>query len=172
MVGEQQWQAFCQHKAAITEESQRLKSFHLTADNALGQRLADIMKQSLTKDCNLLQILRRPDITYSTLMTIEGIGPGLTAKRAAEQVEIQTKYAGYIERQQVEIDKQQRQQATKLPDDIDYANIPSLSAEVVQKLNDVKPTSIGQAARISGVTPAAISLLLVHLKKRSYRQSA
>ncbi len=106
-------------------------------------------------------------------MTIESIGPGLTDKIAAEQVEIQTKYAGYISRQQDEIAKQQRHENTKLPLDFNYASIKGLSNEVVAKLNQHQPETVGKASRISGITPAAISMLLVHLKKQGLlRKSA
>jgi len=102
-------------------------------------------------------------------MKLSGVGPGVADEQIAEQVEIQFKYAGYIERQQAEIDKQMRHEETSLPDDLDYMQVQGLSNEVRQKLHAQRPETIGMASRISGVTPAAISLLLVHLKKRQYQ---
>ena len=117
--------------------------------------------------------MRRPEVTYDSLMSIEALGPRIPNDQAAEQVEIQVKYAGYIDRQQDEIDKQQRHENTLLPLDLDYAEVSGLSNEVKGKLNAAKPETIGQASRISGITPAAISILLVHLKKRGLlRKSA
>ncbi len=112
--------------------------------------------------------MRRPELSYQDLMNIEGVGPGVLNEQAAEQVEIQAKYAGYIERQADEIARQKRNEETKLPVPFDYQTIPSLSTEVWQKLNEIQPATIGQAMRISGVTPAAISILLVYLKKRGF----
>lgn len=106
-------------------------------------------------------------------MSVEGFGPAIEDQRAAEQVQIQVKYSGYIQRQQDEIDKAIRHEKTGLPQDLDYQEVPGLSNEVIAKLNDHKPDTVGQASRISGITPAAISILLVHLKKRGLlRKSA
>ncbi|MDF5512521.1 tRNA uridine-5-carboxymethylaminomethyl(34) synthesis enzyme MnmG, partial [Vibrio parahaemolyticus] len=110
-------------------------------------------------------LLRRPEITYSQLTQLEAFAPALEDQQAAEQVEIQVKYDGYIKRQQEEIEKSLRHENTKLPADLDYRDVKGLSNEVVAKLSEAKPESIGIASRISGITPAAISILLVHLKK-------
>ena len=125
-----------------------------------------IVKAPLVREHSLEELLRRPEVTYASLMSVEGVGPAIEHEQAAEQVEIQIKYAGYIDRQQDEIDKQLRHETTLLPVDLDYAEVSGLSNEVRIKLSSVKPETIGQASRISGVTPAAISILLVHLKKR------
>ena len=109
--------------------------------------------------------MRRPALRYADLMRLEGIGPGVDDSRVAEQVEIQAKYHGYIERQREEIERQQRNEHKRLPADLDYREVKGLSAEVREKLMAVRPETLGQAARIPGVTPAAVSLLLVHLKK-------
>ena len=114
-----------------------------------------------------MQLLRRPDVDYQTLMKLSGAGDSVSDPKVAEQLEIQAKYHGYIERQYAEIEKQRRHESTGLGLDMDYLLVKGLSNEVAQKLNDHKPVSIGQASRISGVTPAAISLLLVYLKKQS-----
>jgi len=105
-------------------------------------------------------------VTYRSLKRLPGLGPGVADPRAAEQLEIQCKYAGYIDRQREEIDHRQAQDALRLPTDFDFEHIRGLSAEVREKLVRVRPETVGQAARIPGVTPAAVSLLLVHLKKR------
>lgn len=112
-----------------------------------------------------MALLRRPEVSYASLMRLPGIGPGLADPRVAEQLEIQAKYAGYIERQNVEIARQRRNETTALPVDFDYMNVRGLSTEIKQKLTTHKPGTVGLASRIPGVTPAAISLLLVHLKK-------
>lgn len=160
------WQAFEEKQIAITSERARLQSILVRPDSATATKLADLTGQTLSRECRLMELLRRPDISYDTLMSIEELGPGISDNKAAEQIEIQAKYAGYIDRQEVEIAKQLRQETTKLPDDINYTEISGLSSEVRQKLNNVKPSTVGMAARIPGVTPAAISLLLVHLKRR------
>ena len=112
-----------------------------------------------------MELLRRPEVSYETLMTLPGTGTGVSDPKVAEQLEIQAKYHGYIERQQAEIVKQKRNESTELDPNMEYTQVKGLSNEVAQKLNEHKPTTIGQASRISGVTPAAVSLLLVYLKK-------
>ena len=112
-----------------------------------------------------MELLRRPEVTYQSLMTLPGSGDAVADPKVAEQLEIQAKYHGYIERQQAEIDKHKRHDQTSLDLDFDYTQVRGLSNEVAQKLNEHKPSTVGQASRISGVTPAAISLLLVYLKK-------
>ena len=118
------------------------------------------------------ELLRRPDITYAGLMALPGMIEEKVADKVAEQVEIQIKYSGYIDRQKDEIERSLRNENTALPKDLDYSQVKGLSNEVVQKLMNIKPETIGQASRVSGVTPAAISLLLVHLKKRQQLKSA
>jgi tRNA uridine 5-carboxymethylaminomethyl modification enzyme len=113
----------------------------------------------------LEELLRRPSVRYRDLMALADAGPGVADAQAAEQVEIQTKYRGYIERQREEIERQEHFEALRLPADLDYRSVRGLSIEVQQKLNKHNPETLGQAARISGVTPAAISLLLVYLKR-------
>jgi tRNA uridine 5-carboxymethylaminomethyl modification enzyme len=131
-------------------------------DLAAGER---VLGRALERDTTLAELLRRPGVTYANLMTLPGAGVGVAESVVAEQVEIATKYAGYIERQNQEIGRQAAQDAQRLPPDLDYRRVRGLSVEVQQKLNQHRPETIGQAARISGVTPAAISLLLVHLKR-------
>ncbi|RWU09634.1 tRNA uridine-5-carboxymethylaminomethyl(34) synthesis enzyme MnmG [Pseudidiomarina gelatinasegens] len=173
LVDDARWAAFNIKMEAIAQEQQRLRSTWIHKDHPAVAQVNEIVKTPITREVNGEELLRRPEITYANLMTIESIGPGLTDKIAAEQVEIQTKYAGYISRQQDEIAKQQRHENTKLPLDFNYASIKGLSNEVVAKLNQHQPETVGKASRISGITPAAISMLLVHLKKQGLlRKSA
>jgi tRNA uridine 5-carboxymethylaminomethyl modification enzyme len=124
-----------------------------------------VLGQPIEREYTLHDLLRRPSVSYASLMTLPGTGEPVTDAAVAEQVEIAAKYAGYIERQQNEIARREQQESRGLPPDLDYGTVRGLSAEVSQKLNLHKPETIGQAARISGVTPAAITLLLVHLKR-------
>jgi tRNA uridine 5-carboxymethylaminomethyl modification enzyme len=119
----------------------------------------------LARESRAAELLRRPEVTYEKLMRLPGIGPGESDSQVAEQVEIQAKYAGYIERQREEIERQRRQEHLSLPPTLDYAEVRGLSREVREKLERHRPQTLGQAGRIPGMTPAAISLLLVHLKR-------
>jgi tRNA uridine 5-carboxymethylaminomethyl modification enzyme len=120
---------------------------------------------TLKKEANLMELLRRPEVSYDTLLSLPGAGSSVRDPKVAEQIQIQAKYHGYIERQQKEIEKQRRHENTALGDTLDYAKVRGLSNEVAQKLIEHRPATLGQASRISGVTPAAVSLLLVYLKK-------
>ena len=124
-----------------------------------------VLGKGIEREYTLTELLKRPDVTYSSLMTLPGAGEAVTSAQVAEQVEIQAKYHGYIQRQQEEVARQAQYEHMLLPQDIDYRAVKGLSNEVQQKLNLHKPETVGQASRISGVTPAAISLLLVHLKR-------
>ena len=129
--------------------------------------------QTLDREYAALQLLRRPEVSYRNLMTLGGVGPGADDDLVAEQVEIQTKYKGYIDRQRDECARLEQVESVVIPDDLDYAQVRGLSSEVRQKLSAQRPQTLGQAGRISGVTPAAISLLLVHLKRlNGLRESA
>ncbi|MCC4264523.1 tRNA uridine-5-carboxymethylaminomethyl(34) synthesis enzyme MnmG [Oceanimonas baumannii] len=173
LVDDHRWGLFCDKVERMEQESQRLRSTWINPKHAAAPALNEKLKTPLSREHNLEELLRRPELDYTTLMAIEGIGPGIEHEQAAEQVEIQTKYAGYIERQKDEIQKQLRNEHTRLPLDLDYAEVSGLSNEVIAKLNEARPETLGQASRISGVTPAAISILLVHLKKRGLlRKSA
>ena len=159
------WASFNAKVEAVEQEQQRLRGQWVHPDHKAVPALNTLLKNPLSREHSLEELIRRPEMTYAALMDIEGIGPGLEDPIAAEQVEIQIKYAGYIARQQDEIAKTQRHENTLLPADFDYSKISGLSNEVVAKLTDARPETIGKAARISGITPAAISLLLVYLKK-------
>jgi tRNA uridine 5-carboxymethylaminomethyl modification enzyme len=165
LVDEQRWKAFNQKLEAIELERQRLKSTWVYPSHESTTALNMLLKNPITKENTLEDLIRRPEMTYQTLMQIEAFGPELDNKQAAEQVEIQIKYAGYIERQKDEIAKTLRNENTLIPMDFDFSQISGLSNEVVSKLTDTRPETIGKAGRISGITPAAVSLLLVYLKK-------
>ena len=165
LVDEMRWRHFSEKRDAITTEAARLESTWLQPGQLDAEIEQNVLGRRLTKESNMMALLRRPEVTYGQLMTLPGAGPGHGDAKVAEQLEIQAKYSGYIERQQTEIARQRRNEETALPVDFDYTNVRGLSSEIKQKLTQHRPTTIGQASRISGVTPAAISLLLVHLKK-------
>ena len=165
LVDDERWQAFNAKMEAVEHEQQRLRGQWIHPEHAAVAELNTLLKNPVSREHSLEELIRRPEMTYSSLMSIESLGPGLADPIAAEQVEIQIKYAGYIARQLDEIAKTQRHENTLLPADFDYSKISGLSNEVVAKLTDARPETIGKAARISGITPAAISLLLVYLKK-------
>ncbi len=167
VVDDVRWQRFEEKRNAIAREQQRLQTTWLRAAAVTESDAGRVLGGVLSRDASLLDLLRRPEVDYESLLTLPGAGPGLDDDQAAEQVEIQAKYAGYIERQRDEIDRHQRHEETLLPASLDYAEVRGLSIEVRQKLDRHRPATLGQAARLSGVTPAAISLLLVHLKRRS-----
>jgi tRNA uridine 5-carboxymethylaminomethyl modification enzyme len=173
LVDDERWSKFNAKLELIEQERQRLRSSWIHTQHASLPAINELVKTPLTREHSLEELIRRPEVTYEALMAIEGVGPGLDHPQAAEQVEIQIKYAGYIERQSEEVEKQLRNENTLLPLDLDYRDVNGLSNEVVAKLNTAKPQTIGQASRISGITPAAISILLVHLKKHGLlRRSA
>ena len=166
LVGEEQWRMFNEKREAIEREIQRLKTTWYTPQKLAEDEQIRVFGQKLSREANLHDLLRRPNLDYAALMTLEGAMPSenLSAE-VIEQVEIQVKYQGYIDRQNEEIDSRRDIETLKLPDDIDYSRVKGLSAEVQQKLNQHKPETVGQASRISGVTPAAVALLMVHLKR-------
>ncbi|KPH57026.1 tRNA uridine 5-carboxymethylaminomethyl modification protein [Pseudoalteromonas porphyrae] len=166
LVNDDRWQAFNEKMDIIAKESQRIKETWIHKDHVAIDQVNGLLKTPLTREASLEELLRRPEIRYNDLMAIEGLGSEFDHATALEQVEIHTKYAGYIARQQDEINKQLRHELTILPKDYDYSTVSGLSNEVVAKLTEARPDTIGQASRISGITPAAISLLLVYLKKQ------
>ena len=173
LVDDARWAAFNEKLDLIEQEKQRLKAHYVHPEHSATLALNPLLKNPVSREHTFEELIRRPEMTYKKLMEIEGIGPGLDHAQAAEQVEIQIKYAGYIERQKEEIAKTQRHEETLLPPTFDYSQISGLSNEVVAKLTESRPETIGKASRISGITPAAISLLLVYLKKHNMlRKSA
>ncbi|HHQ4457447.1 TPA: tRNA uridine-5-carboxymethylaminomethyl(34) synthesis enzyme MnmG [Aeromonas hydrophila] len=165
LVDDERWGKFNAKMELVEQERQRMRSTWIHPQHPSLEAVNALVNTPLTREQSLEELLRRPEVTYEALMAIEGVGPALPDTAAADQVEIQIKYAGYIERQHDEVEKQLRNENTLLPLDMNYRDVNGLSNEVIAKLNDAKPQTIGQASRISGITPAAISILLVHLKK-------
>ncbi|MFT4994457.1 MAG: tRNA uridine 5-carboxymethylaminomethyl modification enzyme [Paraglaciecola sp.] len=165
LVDDARWQAFNEKLEVIELEKQRLKSTWVHPNHPAVEELNVLLKNPVTKENTLEDLIRRPEMTYQRLMEVASLGPKINHLQAAEQVEIQIKYAGYIERQKDEIARTLRNENTLIPMDFDFSQISGLSNEVVDKLSDTRPETIGKAARIPGVTPAAVSLLLIFLKK-------
>ena len=165
LVDEARWARFAAKREAIERESGRLAALWAAPGNALGREVEAVLGVALSRETRALDLIRRPELDYAALMRVPALGPGVDDAQVAEQVEIGVKYAGYVERQREEIDRQRRHEDTVIPAGFEYAAVRGLSAEVRQKLEQVRPSSLGQAQRIAGMTPAAISLLLVHLER-------
>ena len=172
LVDDERWASFEKKQNQVEQELQRLRSTLIRPADLSAEQAESILGGGMSREQRLDELLKRPGVNYVDLMQLDNAGPGLEDEAAAEQVEIQIKYAGYIDRQNTEIEKARRHEETALPEDLDYSQIHGLSAEVCEKLSRQRPVSIGQASRIPGVTPAAISLLLVHLKKKAFKESA
>ena len=171
LVDDARWTRFETKREAITRESQRLRGAWARPAQIPVEKQQDVLGQAIDREYSLFDLLRRPDVTYDGALSLLGLQPELDPA-VREQVEIGTKYAGYIERQKDEVARQLAQESTAIPADLDYAAVRGLSREVQQKLAEQRPETVGQASRIQGVTPAAISLLLVHLKRRSAAASS
>lgn len=165
LVDERRWAAFQTKQEAVARESARLRALWATPGNALGREVEATLGVAVSRETNVLDLIKRPELDYAQLMQVPSLGPAVADPKVAEQVEIGVKYAGYLDRQREEIERQQRHENTAIASDFDYASVRGLSAEVQQKLERVRPQTIGQAQRIPGMTPAAISLLLVHLER-------
>lgn len=165
LVDDARWARFNQKVENMELERQRLKDIWINPKSANVEDLNQLLKTPIAREANGEDLLRRPEMTYEKLVSLEGFASTMEDPQATEQVEIQVKYEGYIQRQKEEIEKSLRHENTKLPIELDYSQVKGLSNEVVAKLNSIKPETIGIASRISGITPAAISILLVHLKK-------
>src|SRR6478672_4916597 len=172
LVDDARWIAFSRKRDAVVAETARLGALWAAPNNALGASLAGSIGIEVSRESNALDLLRRPELDYATLMRVPGLAPGVDDPKVAEQVEIETKYAGYLNRQRDDIARQQRNETTTIPDAFDYALVHGLSAEALQKLQRVRPQTLGQAQRIPGMTPAAISLLLVHLERQRRERAA
>ena len=168
LVDDYRWQHFNEKLEAIEQERARLRDIWVHPYIDTIDEVNAVLNANLTKEANGEELLKRPEMTYKTLKSLSLFAPGLPDGSAAEQVEIQVKYDGYIKLQIEEIKRQKHNEETLIPEEIDYADISGLSNEVIAKLKQHKPVSIGQASRISGITPAAISMLLVYLKKKNY----
>lgn len=165
LVGEEQWAHFVEKRHAIEMERARLERTYIQANSAQAAALATSLTKPLSREYSLAELLKRPELEYADLHGIAPSDKPIT-EAVAGQVTIQLKYSGYIERQQQDIDRLQRHEAMAIPDDIDFDQVEGLSNEIRQKLGESRPTNLARAGRIPGVTPAALSLLLVHLKKR------
>ncbi len=165
IVNDAQWRVFEQKRESIALEQERLRSTWVNPRNLPAEDAERVLGKQIEREYSFLELLRRPDVSYANLMSLPGAGVSVADEKVAEQVEIQAKYHGYIERQREEIGRNKLYETMGLPGEMDYREVRGLSIEVQQKLNQYKPETIGQAARISGITPAAISLLLVHLKR-------
>ena len=163
-VDDVRWDVFCRQRDALDRELERLRSTWVNPKTLPPEAAIAILGQPIEHEHALAELLKRPHVRYAALMTVAG--PGVDDPRVAEQLEIQAKYEGYIARQQLEVDRHEHNDLLPIPADFDYAQIRGLSVEVRQKLAAQRPETVGQASRVSGVTPAAISLLLVYLKKR------
>jgi tRNA uridine 5-carboxymethylaminomethyl modification enzyme len=164
LIDDERWDAFNRKRDALARESERLKSTWVGPKSVAGSAARRVLGADLEREYTLMELLKRPGVRYQGLMDLAGAAPDYDPT-VAEQLEIQAKYSGYIERQRQEVERRERQESMPLPADLDYRTVRGLSIEVQQKLNAHKPETVGQASRISGVTPAAISLLLVHLKR-------
>jgi len=165
IVDDIRWQAFEQKREAVAREQERLRGTWVNPRMLPAEDAIRVLGQAIEREYSLYELLRRPNVDYAGLMSLPGAGEGVPDEKVVEQVEIQAKYQGYIERQRDEIGRNEQHESMALPDTLDYREVRGLSIEVQQKLNQYKPETLGQAARISGITPAAISLLLVHLKR-------
>jgi tRNA uridine 5-carboxymethylaminomethyl modification enzyme len=166
LIDDARWQAFCEKQEAITHEQARLKKTWIQPNTEKAALINPLLEREMLREYSLEELLRRPDLTYRKIC--DALGEEGVRADVAEQVEVGIKYEGYINRQHEEVEKLRRNEETKLPDDMNYQVISGLSNEVKQKLSDLRPATLGQASRIPGMTPAAISVLLIHLKKRSF----
>ncbi len=167
LVDDRRWTVFLRKKFAIEQEQQRLHNIWLRPVDVNPANSAQLFGSELSKETRALSLLARPNVSYRKLMQLEKLAPGVSDPQVVEQLEVQAKYAGYIDRQQDEIDRQRANEKVVLPSDFDYEKVRGLSSEVKEKFQRHRPQTLGQAGRIPGVTPAAISLLLIYLKKRS-----
>ena len=172
LVDDVRWSAFARKREAIARETERLKTTQVNPNVVARHEVERVVGAPLDEVHTLDELLRRPGVDYATLMTLPGAGPAVDDPAVADQVEVTTKYAGYIERQKDEIARARANEEARLPRDLDYRTVRGLSTEVQQRLNQQRPDTIGQAARMQGITPAAVSLLLVHLKRGFGREDA
>ena len=165
LVDDARWQRFEAKREAVAREAERLKSSWVNPAILPEVEALRVLGKPIEHEYSLFDLLRRPEVAYADLMTLPGAGVAVTDAEVREQIEIQAKYAGYVTRQVEEVARQREIEETPLPDDLDYLALKSLSIEVRQKLDQARPATLGQASRVSGVTPAAISVLAVHLKR-------
>ncbi len=165
LLGEPRWRAFETKREAVEREKQRLRDTWVHPERIREFCIESVLPEGLSKDTRAEDLLRRPNVDYANLMKLPMLGPGVDDGSVAEQVEVQIKYAGYIQRQHGEIERSRRNEDLSIPEELDYRDVVGLSTEVREKLGRQRPETLGQAGRIPGVTPAALSVLLVHLKR-------
>ena len=171
LIDDVRWDAFSRKRDAIERETARLRSTWVNPRTLPPEAALPVLGQAIEREYSLYELLRRPNVSYRSLSLISNTKGALEDTSAREQVEIQAKYEGYISRQREEVDRREAQEMTPLPADLDYAQVRGLSIEARQTLARLRPETIGQAGRVSGITPAAISLLLVHLRQRRKQDS-
>jgi len=169
LVSDSRWNAFCRKRDDIENECQRLRAIWVAPGSELAHSLESMHGVSISKESRALDLLKRPEMDYAKLVSVDGIGGGVYETAVAEQVEIQVRYEGYLNRQMEDIKRRLKHDGTSIASDFDYSVVRGLSSEVREKLELVKPDTVGQASRIPGITPAAISLLVIHLKKARHR---
>ena len=186
LVDDARWEAFCRKREAVSRETERLRSIWVNPNNLPAEESQRVLGKSIEHEYNLADLLRRPDVRYADLMGMdggryadgalplaaEGAAPDVFVASVIEQVEIAAKYSGYIERQKEEVGRAAYYENLRLPAELDYMQVSALSIEARQRLNQHRPETLGQASRLSGITPATISLLLIHLKKGNFREFA
>lgn len=173
LVGDERWQRFERRRDQIDRELDRLHRFRIGCDSSLARELEQALNTTIRRDVSAADLLKRPEIGYTALLRSEQLGPAVADRDVAEQVEIQIRYAGYLDRQRQEIERARAAEHQSIPEVFDFNQVRGLSAELLEKLQQVRPTTVGQASRISGMTPAAISQLLVYLKRaRSSKNAA
>ena len=174
LISQERWRLFNEKRDAIENESSRLANIWLGSKSFPNQAVEKLLGQKIRKDINLLDLLKRPDFTHHDILKLPNIGGEEIDPKVAEQVEVCAKYSGYIKRQEEEVERNRQHEETVLPENLDYTEVRGLSSEVIEKLSKHRPVNLGQASRIQGITPAAISLLRIYLKKHSlfFKQSA
>tara|TARA_B110000908_G_scaffold151145_1_gene185666 strand:- start:374 stop:985 length:612 start_codon:yes stop_codon:yes gene_type:complete len=169
LVGEERWRSFNEKCEAIEQRKGLMRDTKITLKNDLGKKIETLLDKPLSKDTNLLDILKRPELSYSKLHKVAKL-PQVDST-IGEQIEIGVKYAGYIDRQKEDVERLKRSESTVIPVDFNYRGIHGLSNEATAKLEDIRPENLGMASRIQGVTPAALSLLLIYLKKHKMKSN-
>jgi tRNA uridine 5-carboxymethylaminomethyl modification enzyme len=167
LIDDERWQLFLAKKNSVDAEQLRMEKTWLTPDRVSKEEASRVFGEPLAREYSLMQLLRRPEVSHAALMELDSVEDLKVTSDVAFQVEVQAKYHGYIERQEEEIARNMRDEGARLPEDLNYADVNGLSAEVTQKLNAQRPVTLGLASRLPGITPAAISILRIHLKKRS-----
>ena len=171
LVDDVRWEAFNRKRDAVAKEAERLKKTWVRPETLAAHEAVRVLGKNIEHEYSLFELLRRPEVGYLSLMSLPGAGEAVSEPVIIEQLEIQAKYHGYVERQKDEVEQSRASETLRIPVELDYNEVHGLSIEVKQKLNQQKPETVGQASRIQGVTPAAISLLLVHLKRRSLQKA-